>query len=201
MKHTRSSLSRGFTLVELVVVAGIIALITSLVLVNNSRFGGNVLLQNLAYDVALSIRQSQVYGIAVQRFGSNNFNVAYGVHFDSSNPKTYVLFGDAATVNGLFDTGATPSELIQAVSITNGFQISDLCAISSIGSNETCGLTSIDIVFKRPEPDAYISINGVSGTLSPANLQQQARIQFKSPQGNTMSVVVMATGQIAVQSQ
>ncbi len=197
---SRRALSRAFTLVELLVVSAIIVLITGIVLVDHNRFGGNVLLQNLAYDVALSVRQAQVYGIAVQRFGASTFSAAYGVHFDSSNPQNYVLFGDATTVNGMFDASASPSELVQATTITNGFRITSLCAPSAIGSVETCGLSSIDIVFKRPEPDAYISVSGASGILNPINLQQQARVQFLSTKGSTMSVIVQATGQIAVQS-
>lgn len=200
MKMT-ASIRRGFSLIELLVVTAIVVLITGVVLANNIQFGGNVLLQNLAYDVALSIRQSQVYGIAVRRFGTSaSFGAPYGVHFDTANQTTYALFADANTTNGLFDSGANPSELVQATSIVNGFKIKTLCAISAIGQTETCGLSSIDIIFKRPEPDAYISINGISGTLNPTNLQQQARIQFVSPRGSTMSVVVQANGQIAVQS-
>src|SRR3989344_4615422 len=50
---------RGFTLVELMVVTGILVVITSLILANNTRFGGAVLLENLAYDIALSMRKAQ----------------------------------------------------------------------------------------------------------------------------------------------
>src|SRR3989344_9303934 len=53
---------RGFTLIELLVVTGILVLISGLVLANNTRFGGAILLKNLAYDVGLSIREVQVYG-------------------------------------------------------------------------------------------------------------------------------------------
>src|SRR3989344_3669939 len=47
--------SPGFTLVELVVVTAIIVVVSSVVLVNNNRFGGVIQLENLAYDVALSV--------------------------------------------------------------------------------------------------------------------------------------------------
>ena len=38
------STARGFTLIELMVVTGILVVITSLILANNTRFGGAVLL-------------------------------------------------------------------------------------------------------------------------------------------------------------
>src|SRR6185295_20368 len=84
----------------LVVVTAIIAIITGLILVSDATFGGKVLLENLAYDMALSIRQAQVYGISVQRFNTT-FNAPYGVHFDTTSPSSYNTFADVfgATTN------------------------------------------------------------------------------------------------------
>src|SRR3989344_6228445 len=86
-RFTRSS--TGFTLIELLVVTAIIVIVTSLVLINNNRFGGTVLLQNLAYDMAPSVREAQVYGISVLSFGGE-FDFGYGMHF-TANSQTYVL--------------------------------------------------------------------------------------------------------------
>ena len=49
---------RGFTLIELIVVTGIIVVVSTLVLSSNARFGGAILLENLAYDVGLSVRKA-----------------------------------------------------------------------------------------------------------------------------------------------
>lgn len=186
----------------MVAVTAILILISSVVLANNARFGGAVLLENLAYDIALSIRQAQVYGIAVQRFGTSNFSAGYGMHFDVSNPTNYLLFADAVNPNGLYDCPTPGSqatcELVTSTAIQQGYRIADLCATPAIGSTESCGMTSIDVIFKRPEPDAYISVNGVSGIANPAALNQRARIVLASPRGDKMSVIVEATGQIAV---
>jgi prepilin-type N-terminal cleavage/methylation domain-containing protein len=184
-----TSFSKGFTLIELVVVTGIIALISSLVLANNSRFGGVVLLQNLAYDIALSIRQAQQFGISVQSF-QGNFGAAYGMHFQLS-PATgntvYVLFADAVDRNGLYDTG----EFVQSTTVSQGYRIADLC-VTPPSSAEVCGLTSIDITFQRPEPDAYIRSALVSG------LNESARIRVSSPRGDVKEITIEANGQIAV---
>jgi len=185
---------------------GVIVVVSSVILVNNSRFGGAALLQNLAYDIALSVRQAQVYGISVRGFGVSNFSAGYGVHFDMSSPTTYVLFADALTVNGVYDCSnpinPTPAncELVASTDIGRGYQISALCGTKS--GNEKCDYNTLDILFKRPEPDARISAsNGseVSCTINPNQCEESARIIVKSPREDEMSVAVDAVGQIRVQ--
>jgi prepilin-type N-terminal cleavage/methylation domain-containing protein len=78
--------SRGFTLIELLVVTAILVIVSGLVLANHSRFGGKILLQNLAYDMALSVRQAQVYGISVRQFGAGTYSAGYGIRFSTSVP-------------------------------------------------------------------------------------------------------------------
>lgn len=188
--------SRGFTLMEMLVVTGIIALVSALVFANNNRFGGQVILQNLAYDIALSIRQAQVFGISVQRF-QGGYAQAYGMHFDSANPNDYVLFADVLIPpNGTYECpqpGTPTCEIVQSVTIRSGYRISSLCARQEGQIELTCGLSSLDITFRRPEPDAYIRAGGLEG------LSEAARIDVSSPQGLTKSILVEVSGQIAVQ--
>ena len=193
---------KGFTLIELLVVTSIFIIVTGIVLASNSRFGGRVLLQNLAYDIALSIRQAQVYGISVRRFGTSTYSAGYAMHFSSANPTQYVLFADAIIPNGLYDgcDDAASCELVESTEIARGYEITDLCSTAGAGGAEVCGKEELDILFKRPEPDAYISANGVSGIANIPALQQRARIVVESPRGDHMSIVVEATGQIAIRS-
>lgn len=170
--------------------SGILVLITSILLFNNARFGGVVILENLAYDVALSIRQAQVYGISVYRFGTgaNPFDIGYGVHFETGGtPSVYVLFADASG-NGIYDAGET----VLSTTIENGFIVSGLCTTSE-GGSETCGRTKLDILYKRPEPAAYVRANGET------TLYSRARIILASPRGDEKSIAVEVSGQISVQ--
>lgn len=206
--HTATVLKRrrrlrkeaGLSLIELLVVTGIMVMISGLVLANNNKFGGKVLLQNLAYDVALTIREAQVYGISVQRFSVSTFARAYGVHFQENaafTPGEFALFADVIGANGLYDcvdpATADPltCELVNAYQMRSGYRISDICVPKT--QVQPCNHTSFDVTFQRPNPDAYIRVDGG------AALYESARIYVTSPQGDTQSVIVEENGQIAVE--
>lgn len=197
--HTSYSIhdTRAFTLLELMVVGAIFAVLSAIVLANNSRFGNLIVLQNLAHDVALTIREAQVYGISVQRCDTskvanctdlNRFNVGYGMHFMEGSD--YELFADA-NGNGIWDAGET----VKALSLTSGYRIENLC------SSQSCGLTRLDILFKRPEPDACISVNGAVTLNQGACISSVERGSFsvKSNRDDEVRVVVEKSGQISVQ--
>ncbi|MEK7107281.1 MAG: GIY-YIG nuclease family protein [Patescibacteria group bacterium] len=194
----RKSGKGGFTLIELVVVVAIITVVTSVVLVSNTKYGGSVLLQNLAYDIALSIRQAQVYGISVRGFGTTNmFTAGYGMHFDINDNAHYELFADADG-NGLFSNASEnvpPSPYV----IGRNYRIKKLCAPAGTNFSSCASVQQLDILYKRPEPDAWISANGNSCLLQPSNCKDSARIIVESPRGDVLSIVVDATGQISVQ--
>lgn len=184
-----SSVERGFTLMELLVVLGIFIVVTSVLLAGNNRYGGEFTLQSLAYDVALSMRQAQIYGISVRQFGSGNFSGRYGVHVDQATSRTsYQVFADADQNN--FYTNA--SELVSNSDIGRGFYISDLC-VTPQGGAEVCSKSRLDVIFQRPEPDAYIRADGLATTY------ERGRIVLSSPRGDLRSVIIELSGGISVQ--
>ncbi len=205
LKKTQAALVRGFTLIEMLVVIGIIVVISGIILTNNARFGGLVQLQNLAYDIALSVRQAQVYGISVQRFSGSTFAAAYGMHFAASSPNTYVLFGDVnAPINGVYDPGGAIPELVQSTTIQSGYGIVNLFVTNSGVESATGTVTSLDVTYRRPDPDACISKNGDIISFNAkgrciGGINEQARIVVRSPRGDLKSIVISANGQIAVQ--
>ena len=178
----------------MMVVTAIFVVLTSVVLANNSRFGNVIILQNLTHDIALSVRESQVYGIAVRRYdpssGPGIFSYGYGVHFAPGT--TFELFADV-NANGKWDAGET----VKQTTMSGGFTISDVCAPAG-----DCGKSRVDVLFKRPEPDACIS---VSGTVSLAgdghciSTVQRTSVEISSARGDTAQVTIEASGQISVQ--
>lgn len=184
----------GFSMVELVVSTGIMLLITLVVLVNHSAFGGNVLVGALAYDVGLSIRQAQVFGLSVREFGvgTGTFDVGYGVHFDIDNATSYRLFADVDK-NKTFDISDGTQEIF---SIGQSFSIARICGTTTASverCSDTDGVSTLDITFVRPDPDAFIRIDGDAATV-----YQSARVVVQSPQGREREVTVESTGQISI---
>ncbi len=206
----------GFTLMELLVVIAVIVLVSGAMLVNMNKFGGAGLTQNLAYDIALSMREAQVYGIAVQNVQATggNYTPAYGMYFKLTDPTHYNMFADfnnASNTNhpdGVFQaswSGAPTGESLPSspYTIGRGFSISDLCVTT--GSTETCGQSSLTIIFIHPEPDAWINPTGCHGDtdnseVCNADSNTSARIVVSSPRGDSMNIIVSSNGQISVSS-
>jgi prepilin-type N-terminal cleavage/methylation domain-containing protein len=177
------TISAGFTLVELLVVIAIIGVIMTIVLTSQSTFNKTLILKNTAYDIALTLRGAQTYGMNSRSYTSN---VWYGIHF-VKNSKTFQLFAD--TSGGSSCVGGKPNCVVgdrifnepatQTYTLGNGITINDLCA------NGTCGASSLDIVFARPNPDVYVG--GSRGS---------ACITVTSGQGGFRHIFIGSSGQI-----
>jgi prepilin-type N-terminal cleavage/methylation domain-containing protein len=200
-------LRRGFTLIELMVVLAIIVTITTIALMNQSSFNKTLILANTAYDIALTLRSAQSFGIGSRATTLGTANAGYGLHFQTGTPGSFILFADtnlpnASNCHGLpfsgnisapdaqpgnciYDSGA--DTLTQTYVLGNGITVSNLCAYSS---SWYCALSSLDIVFARPNPDAFINAGGFSYTA--------ACLTITSPQGGLRSVSVAASGAITV---
>jgi prepilin-type N-terminal cleavage/methylation domain-containing protein len=187
---SKRNLKAGFTLVELLVTITIFVLLTGVVLFSQSKFNSTILLTNLAYDTALTIRQAQTYGINIKEFntGSQGQFVPYGVHFDLTAPASFILFANLdydfanETDDGIYDrisinpgislaSCQTENGCVNRYSIKRGNTISDLCVDKTGTTDGDCSTpTSLDIVFKRPNPDAFIRINNGGTTYNDATI-------------------------------
>lgn len=101
MKFTKR-FKDGFTLIELVTVVSIMILISSVALFRHSKFSSDILITNAAYEIALSIRQVEVFGLSSKSIGSGataKYQAGYGIHFspalargESNGNSSYVTF-------------------------------------------------------------------------------------------------------------
>lgn len=161
----------GVTIIELMVVISIFAVISSTILVNYRDFSSSISTQNLADDIALSIRKAQGYAIGVR--GYNNIFSGYGIHFAINingvvgpyygSNKLFILFANInPNNNNRYDyTGGdlkicgeplAENECLEALSITSSNYISSIEVMISGGNKERL-VDVLDISFNRPNPE------------------------------------------------
>jgi prepilin-type N-terminal cleavage/methylation domain-containing protein len=210
----KANLSRGFTILELMVSLAIIVIITAVVMFNQNNLSEQISLTNLVSDISLRIRQAQVYGISVKEFNPSasqfSFDTAYGVDFNigSTNFSNagYYLFADL-NGDGYYDgtytwsppactTGAT-SECIAWNSLPGGNTITKLCVIPASGPG-ICTLKRLAITFLRPSPSANMVFWDSTGAINPYTGYLGAEIVVTSPHSLTQTIIVYTTGQISI---
>ena len=191
-------MKKGFTLIELLVCIAIFIMITSIAIWNNAQFNSSVLLTDLGYQVALSVRQAQVYGVTVRApsscvIGSPSctFNSGYGIEFSTSTPTAYLLFEDKGpSPDHIYESGS--GELVQNYTIGKGYSIKELCVVTG-GIPHT--VTTLDISFVRPEPQAWVRSNLDTPAVG------EAHIFLQDPRDSAQrEIIIEPTGQISIQN-
>lgn len=195
---------RGFSVIELLVSIAVGTVLLAVVVTNYYTSNDKLAIQSAAQELSIVIRQAQAYGLAVKESvtGSGAFTYAYGVYFNYNsvtNASTYQLFVDRDNDNfydvGSGTCGALTTECVETLTLRNGIKIS---AIHNSLSAIPAGATSLNITFKRPNPDAVIYFKDNSGTtiLGPTT---RGKVILTSPRGTTATISVDNTGQILIQ--
>lgn len=182
----------GFTLIEMLVVIGIIGMLSAVTLANYRDVSARISLENLVQQMAIIVRQAQVYGISVAK----TTNVIseyppYGVHFNTSPATSFILFVDNDG-NGQY---SGQSEDVEVINLKNNNIVSDISANKLSSSCTTVlPLGTLDIIFTRPNPEAvFYAISGES-RVYPSDVE----ITVRSPDGLYREVIVWSTGQISI---
>lgn len=176
-KNTKKKYSKGFSLVEFIVVLVIFSIMSSVSLFNYNSYSKSIRETNVAQDIALTIRQAQIYGLSAtgRTVGGGNagpediLNIPnitqdrsiIGVRIDIDND-SLTLYEDINR-NFVFDEGGNyPDRVIDIRTIrAAGIDILavDLCDDAPNCANDENGGV-VDVAFMRPYPDAYISYDG-----------------------------------------
>lgn len=174
----KNKYNSGITLVELLVVMSIFMLITTIAIFNYDKFDSSLSTQNLADDIALTIRKAQSYAIGVRGLG-NEFNYRYGVHF-TANPTSeseysgsntsFIFFVDMNDSymyeydNRCGDPSPTYNDCLEILNITSADLIKEIYRDKTPVSESD----STDIFFQRPnlEPTFYngagVKLDGIA---------------------------------------
>lgn len=205
-----SNLSKGFTLVELLISISIVSVILTVLILNQSTYTDGAALANLADEISLTISQAQTYSIAVREFstGSNIFSSSYGLAFSllgSGSDKAYIYFADRDG-NSIYSgdwscpMGGLSDECLNRADITRGNYIDSICIIRIAGEDVCDNVSRVDISFLRPNTEAQIFFFDDSGSLITMSDIKGGKITVKSPLGYTRTVSIFNTGQVSVGS-
>lgn len=179
----------GMTYVELIVVLGIFAVLSTVVIFNYGDFQAKVDIKNLASDIALKIVEAQkasLNGLLPSGYTPiPDWKPAYGVYFSTTTTalsKQFIYFADLDN-NGIYNESA-----IDTISITKNNYIFSLNVYPGGGT-----INDLTITFARPDSGAKIYFNnalqlGIS----------YVQITIKSPKGATALIKLYPSGRVQV---
>lgn len=184
----------GFTLLELLVVMGISTMMIGVLVIQQSKWNDSLVVNTQAYEMALMIRQAQIYSLGVKELSGGSgdkFDVGYGVHFDTDHTR-YIFFADKDK-DKKYDSG----EEIEIKTFTRGVTIDKICGTAVGNDLCTMPLTQISISFFRPDTKAIISFLNPGGQIV-AWFKPPAVIYLKSPGNKQYKVKIESSGQVAI---
>lgn len=146
---------RGFTVIELVVVIGIIFLLSGIMFANYRGGSQGIASRQSAQNIAQAVRTAQNRALAGD---CGSARCRFGVHFDISSA-AFVVFEDGrVTMNGQYDAG----EEIESIALA------DNITISGLSLSYGCGLAlCADVLFTPPDPTlSFMPASASSLTIS-----------------------------------
>jgi prepilin-type N-terminal cleavage/methylation domain-containing protein len=209
----------GFTLLEMLAVLAIFAILSAVITLNYATFNSNIILSNTAYEIALEIREAQVYSLGVRGPGDDltaglaDFSNRYGTYFyaaDDTQTKNFIFFldrnsdGVCNNVSGsgicsVSDEENFESEAQTIIGLERGIFIESICVQDDGGNfmndNGQClgyNTNQLFITFERPRPDAILKINNSNDTFI------NAAIIVSSTADTKRAVIINKSGQISV---
>jgi len=202
---SKYKLSRGFTLVEILVSTAIILVITSVVFWNQSSASQSVALSNNINQLSVLIREAQVYGVSVrvvEGSGGDTFDVSYGIHV-AQDGDYVILFADkdgSQTYSGDSNCSQGASEeCLNKYDLTSGISITDICGLWN--NSERClssfsGLNSFDVLFTRPSPTADFQFLNSGGQPYSQFSNDYAKIKLSNNLNSCRIIRIYGTGQV-----
>lgn len=144
---------RGFTLLELLLVIGLVAVLTAFV-VPNYRFAGREMnLQRSLHKLTQDFRRTQEMAISAQEFNGLAVSAGYGIYF-VQNQGEYAIFADLNADKSYNPDLEPQSETVEIVEMEPGVTITGLEA------------SPLTIIFIPPDPAVFITGNRDSVTIA-----------------------------------
>jgi len=211
----KNKYNKGVTLIELLVVIAIFMVISSITIFSYGKFNSSLSIQNLADDIALSVRRAQGYAIGVRGQGGV-FGEGYGIHFTAdSTPslgdlyagsnKSFILFVDMSANNQYnYNASKTCGAPTSANECLDLLRISTTDKIANIYLNNSAtpinSEDSVDLIFKRPNPTPTFChrVGGVGSCASTAISSIQIKISQDVDPNIFKVIYISNNGQISI---
>jgi len=178
------------------------------VLVRFDAFDSTVLLKSTAYEMALGIREAQIYSVSVYKAVDGStvaFRYPFGVSF-TPGANSYTLFrydSELLTKNPSLGVDDFVDEtVVQVFGLGGTTEIRDVCVVTVSGDN--CTVSHLDISFRRPEFNAiYYPTSVVSPTSSVSEPVSSGKVILHSTRNPARAWVIEVSvlGQISVYPQ
>ncbi len=213
----KNKYNSGVTLIELLVVIAILGIMSATTLVSYSNFKSSMSIQNLADDIALSLRKAQGFAVGTVRTYSNSYGVHFMMNSDLTKPisgskKSFILFANIDnfskydTSNNMCGSPQSGNECLEMLQITSSDEIYKivygLAGYSGWREMEVRNGESIDVFFTRPhvEPTfCYKSNPDTSDCNEGADIGYiKIFVQSTRDPNNNKIITVWNNGQISV---
>lgn len=206
-KYPNKNQSQGFSLIEMIVVVGIFAILTAIIVFNYGDFNSELIVTNTAYEIAIQAREAQIFGLGVRGTGGV-FSEAYGIYMDVSSGETdhFIFFGDTINNNRICQNSSSgdcacagaEDECLEKSQLNRNIRITRLQVFDGYTVCED--VDKMAITFKRPNPEALI-LNQESPDERGYNVGYEAAlIKVQAPNSREHYVLIRKSGQISVLS-
>ncbi|MCX6713058.1 MAG: prepilin-type N-terminal cleavage/methylation domain-containing protein [Candidatus Vogelbacteria bacterium] len=221
MRQNNAQFRRGFSLLEMTVVLGIVAIMTAISLWEMPKLKGGLSIDIVAQELAIYVRGAQVYSratkiareqVANQRPEDFNYYHSFGVHFTKGQGQ-FFLWTDLEDRTQRkdepdFSYYATNNPPEETYELPKGYAVTGLYSDGNCGGAAQSDQYGVmDVVFKRPDPEANFACSdpktecpSVEGKPDICGSGSTAWIEITSPNDAQKRYIrVSNNGQILVQ--
>jgi prepilin-type N-terminal cleavage/methylation domain-containing protein len=190
--HSRHGGRAGYTAIELIVVAAIMVVISSIVLVGFGSLNATTALNQSARDLAVIIRRAQNKSLSVSGIPEigNEVPPAIGIQL-TKNAGSYILFADRASSRDNKYL-ASSGELIATQLFQRGVTV---VRFLDANGNEIISTSVLHVIFSAPEANPVVTDANGAGN----STWSKVDIVLRSPSGRERTITVRESGQISVQ--
>ncbi len=174
---TKKNNSKGFTLVETIVVVAVVSILSIVMLASHQGSQKQQLVQRAAHQLAGDIRRAQNMAMASTEQGGV-IPDGYGIYI-IKNSNFYILFADT---NNNQSRNGSGDEDIESINFTSGVEIFDILPLPG---------PHVDIFFEPPDPTTYINKDSSAGEEAIITLKAQGTSYIKT-------VIIKTSGQIEI---